>query len=103
MTETEARQWILDILDVAGRGAKLSPNVIDDNVVAASVLAVKNDQVWGWMWRWLEPLLGRGELVVGTPSVDDVQLVADEAKIDPFTIIAIIDAVMKLIELFRRR
>lgn len=102
MSEAEARQWLLDIASVIGRGATLTGTQIDDAAVAAFKQAIENDFFWMWIWKLLQRIL-QGEQLVGTEDMDGSVVEASEAVgIDPATIIAIITAVIELIKFFRR-
>jgi hypothetical protein len=102
VNEAEARVWVRDILDVMLRGAKLSPTQLDDNLVQAAIFALDNDVIWVWIWAVLSRALLDEEMIVrGSPP--EVEAEAEKVGIDPFTIIAIIQAIMKLIDIFRNR
>ena len=99
MTEAQARQLITDQLLLFARYADMTPTEIDNRTVAMAQLAVANDIVWGWLWKFVQRWLEEDEMIVGDcPEPAE----AAEVGIDPLTIIAIIKAVVELIKLFRK-
>jgi hypothetical protein len=105
MSEQDAKQWILDLLDVMLRGAKLTPTVIDDRAVELSIMAMQNPIIWGWAWTVLRPVLEEGEdrVMAVASCPPEVEAESDKVEIDPLTIIAIINAVLELIKIWRNR
>ena len=104
MNEVQARQWLLDLLDVMLRGAKLTPTVIDDRAVELSIMAVNNDLIFSWIWKVLEPVLNGDDRVMSVIECpEEVVAESDKVEIDPLTIIAIINAVLELIKIWRNR
>ena len=104
MNEQQAKQWVLDLLDVMLRGAKLTPTVIDDRGIELAIMAVSNPIIWGWIWKVLEPVLNGDDRVMSVIECpEEVVAESDKVEIDPLTIIAIINAVLELIKIWRNR
>ena len=99
MNESQARQLITDQLALFARYADMTPTEIDNKTVAMAQLAVSNNLIWSWLWKFVQRWLEEDEMIVG-----DIAEPAEAAEvgIDPLTILAIVKAVMELIKLFRK-
>lgn len=100
MTESEARIWVRQIVEVMRKGATLTSITIDDKVCDMMLTAVDSDTLWSWMWQLLSRFLSEDDgVLVGDIAEPPM---AAEVGMDPLTIIAIIRAIAELIKLFRK-
>lgn len=101
----DVRQWMIKVLTEIEDVTDDTDTVIDDAIVNAVKLIAANEELWMFAYSLLQRLIaddneGMMQISVGEPQV--VKL-ADEAEISPAVIVAIITAIMKLIEMWRRR
>lgn len=99
--EQAAREWLLDLADLLERLADLTDTQLDDQIVSGFAAAIGNELIWHWVWKLIGGLL-EDEPKVMSAMDDDTALAADQAGVNPATIIAIITAVVELIKLFRK-
>ena len=104
--ESAFRKWVCDILCFLADLAELTAIDGDDRLVAALHALVDHDQRWALLYaillaasQYLRPEEQDGLLVSST----DVATLSDEVQIDPATLLLIIQAVMQLIDWWRKR
>lgn len=101
MTEAQAREWILKGLQWMAEGATLTPTTADDKTVAIAITAVESNTIWNWVWKLVGPAFeSDGEILVGAADDAPQELVvtAEQAGIDPITVITLIMAILDFIK-----
>lgn len=96
------RQWLLNLASVAARASEQSPTEYDDKVVAFLESLVKADTSWDRAYSLIQ-LLASGEDPQYVASLMQTTEVADDAEIDPITVVAIIRAIIEVIRIWRDR
>lgn len=99
--ESDFRLWINQLLVVADKAANLSESDLDDKIVLLLVKATKDDEVWQMFYAMLLSLFDNDETDINV-FTDAVKL-QDKTGIDPATILAIIQVIKLVIELFQNR
>ena len=104
--ETAFRQWCRQLVSLAGAFALATKTEADDKVVVVLQKITDNDTYWAAVYSVIAAALeyvrsDDQELLVAS-SAETTEL-ADEVGVDPATIILIIQAVVQLIELWRKR
>jgi len=104
------QRWAIQVIEVAQALAKLTPTTIDDAAALAVRRVLEDSTIWDAVYREAigdEAMESAAAAVpvgwrdrVATCYGDDA---ADDAKIDPLTIIAIVEAVIALINWWRNR
>jgi hypothetical protein len=102
MNSEEAREWVLDLLNLMRRAAEFTESTFDETLVDGCISAVKVDLLWDWIWRFIGPILDGEDAILVTCDTTVAQE-ADKAGINPATLIAIIQAIMELIKIFRNK
>ena len=99
-TDAEAvRQFVLKVVDFLENLAAATQTTIDDAIVAALKRIASDAEAWKSLYELILGFLGS----TSEPSATDpaVLKVADDSKIDPVTIIAIIKMAIELIKWWR--
>jgi hypothetical protein len=93
------RQFVLKIIDFLENLAAATQTTIDDTIVAALKRIAGEQETWKSLYELILGFLSS----TSEPSATDpsVLKVADDAKIDPVTIIAIIKMAIELIKWWR--
>lgn len=103
--EPAFKQWIIVVLAFLADLATATTTDADDRVVATLEKLTANYTYWRLFYSILKAAIEYVKpedesLLVGR---NDVRVLAEEVKIDPFTLIAIIQAVLQAFEWFRNR
>lgn len=96
------RQWLLKLCEIAGLLTERTPTPADDAVLAFLERSISNPAMFDPIYDLLAALLaGNGDAPVAMafPLTSE----AEKAGIDPMTILAIVEAVVGLIQLIRER
>jgi len=104
-SSTSVREWARRLLAVLTDLAQQTTSIIDDAAVKTAANLVASDEAWEAFWGLIQGMIVREEdgprLTIGTPAAIDE--IAEKAAIDPATIALILQAVMTIVELFKRR
>lgn len=96
------REWVAKLVAILNRGSTYTDTTIDDTLVAILHHMVASDDCWQNVHSLLH-LLCNCEDPVTVVRSQHVAAVADEAGVDPLTVIAIIKAVLELLQWWRNR
>jgi len=97
------RLWVVKVLDFADWLAEQTGTTFDDQAVDYLNGVVNNDSQWAALYGLIIDLVDGNPDVAPLPDNPRVMAVADEAKIDPVTIIAIVELVLRVVEWWRNR
>lgn len=102
--EAAFRKWCCEVLCFLAVLAELTASDADDKLVAKLHAIADNDQHWSLLYAIIlaasQYVRTDDSLIVGDPNV---QTLADEVEIDPGTVIFIVQLVLKLVEMWRKR
>jgi hypothetical protein len=103
--ESAFRAWCGTVVDMLIELAALTDTLLDDQVVAKLRTILSVDAYWQVLYTLIKAAMeyvrpDDEELLVGSP---DVQLVADEVKINPLVIITIIKTIVDLYNWWKNR
>jgi len=99
--QEEFREWCSGLATTASEFAAATGTTVDDKIANAMVIITANDEYWQIFYSILRVAIDQldgGGNVVG----DRAEELADKASIDPATIIAIVSAILEIIELIKR-
>jgi hypothetical protein len=104
-TDAEAvRQFVLKILGYLADMAASTATTIDDAIVAAVGKFAESPEAWASLHKLILDLVTEYDgAVIPGENHPAVMALADDTKIDPVTIVAIITAVMELLKWWRGR
>lgn|GEM_PF-5512087 len=94
------RQFALRLLGYAADMAKETATEIDDKIVAVLEQFANDQALWAAFYGLIIDFFNGDESIVGNPRVLKL---ADDAKIDPAIIIAIITAIIEFIKWWKNR
>ena len=97
------RGWLIGVLGVAQSVTDRTPNEADDRVVEFLVKSVDNERLFGPIYDLLVAMLTAPPEAVACTAPPELAAEAKAAAIDPFTVLAIIEAVAALVKLIRER
>jgi len=106
MDEQTARNIIREAAELATAIADATPTAVDDQVAAVMTTIVTSDHYWSIAWRVIEKAISyfdRENQHLIVESDGDTSLLAQEAGIDPATIIVVIQAIVEIIKWRRNR
>ena len=104
--ESAFRKWVCGVLCFLADLAEMTATDVDDKLLAKLHALVDNDQHWRLLYAIIEAANqylrpdDQESLLVGS---SDVVVLGDEVGIDPATLILIIQAVMQVIDWWRKR
>jgi len=100
--EAGCRQWCRALVGVLNQIADLTTTTLDDSAVAVIGNVVEDDTLWGLLWD-LVSWLTSGAVADDAVTEAKARALGEKVGIDPFTIIAIIQAVIQFINWWRNR
>ena len=103
--EAAFRAWCGTVADMLTELAALTDTLLDDQVVAKLRTILSVDAYWTVLYTLIKAAMeyvrpDDEELLVGSP---DVQLVADEVKINPLVIITIVKTIVDIYNWWKNR
>lgn len=97
--ELEVRKWVQLAADIGDEAAEFTKTEVDDFVAEVAQAVVKSDVLWAMTYGLISKALS-GEAVTASEDTD-LRQAAEDASIDPITIIALVSAIVQLIKLIR--
>jgi hypothetical protein len=97
--ESEVRTWCKGVVALGDVIADLTTTTVDDEAVAFLDRVVTDDENWAIAWQVMQFLFAGDE---DSAKVGAMEL-GDKTGIDPATIIAIITAILELLDWWRNR
>ena len=99
--EAGCRAWCRSACGVLAQVADLTTTTLDDSAVAVAVKIVEDDTLWGLAWAVVDWVSKPQPSTVA--ARESAKELGDKTGIDPFTIIAIIQAVVSFIQWWKNR
>lgn len=99
------REWARRLIAVLTALTQQTTSVIDDAAVRMAANLVASDEAWEAFWSLVQGMVVREEndpplVSSASTAIDEI---AEKAAIDPATIALILQAIMTIVELFKKR
>lgn len=104
--EEAFRAWMIDIADAASTLAMLTGTELDNRVAAVLDVIVDDDKYWTVLYAILlkaAQYITLEEQDVAASSDDGLGMLCQQTAIDPATLIAIITAILNMVDWWRNR
>lgn len=98
--EMDCRQWCRELVDVLDDIAASTPVTFDNALLKALATIVENDDAWNVAWDLLS-WMTKDDGKVGDTAEGVARNLGAKVGLDPFVILAVIQAVLKFLEWYK--